>query len=109
MGIRPQHQVVQGLLAPRLSKAPTNIDEVVFQAVMEHRKFHANDDMSLFVWATPRYTGTGLHCYPISAFDADLALRIAQGVHAQRGLPASNDWYLLFPSWDADQSHSVIQ
>ncbi len=109
MGTKPQHQVVQGLLAPRPSKAPTNLDEVLFQAAMEHRKFHVNDGMSLFVWATPRYTGIGLHCYPISTVDADLALRIAQGIHEKRGLPPSDEWSLLFPSLDTDQSHPVIQ
>lgn len=109
MGINPQHQVVRGYLAPRPSKSPTSLDEILFQADMEHRKFHANDGMSLFVWAAPGTVRTGPHIYPISAFDADLALRIAKGIHEQRGLPPSDGWVLLFPSGDGDQPNVIIQ
>jgi len=77
--------------------APANLDEGLFQAVLEHLKFHTNDGMSLFVWGTPKDSGTGLYAYPISTIDEDTSLRIAQSLHEQRGLPPSSDWYLLYP------------
>jgi len=104
-----KYQTIRGYLAPKPAKAPANLVEVLFQAVLEHLKFHANDGMSLFVWGTPKARGTGLHIYSISALDQDTSLRIVQGIHEQRGLPPSSDWYLFYPSPDADQRNPVIQ
>lgn len=104
-----REEEIWGFLAPKPAKAPKNPDEVMFQAVMEHLKFHMNDGMSLFVWATPSITGTTLYDYPVSATDAGTALKIAKNLHEERGIPASGLWELLFTYGDDEQRPPVIQ
>jgi hypothetical protein len=102
-------QFMGGYLAPKPAKVPANLEEVVRQAIEEHQKFHTNDGLSLYVWVAPKATGSGLHIYPISTFDEYTSRQIAQGIHAQRGLPLSGDWYLLFPSDHTNLSKPVLQ
>jgi hypothetical protein len=104
-----EHQNIRGYVAPKPEKAPTNLQEVLFQAELEHRKFHTNDGMSLFVWATASTIKTKLYIYPISALDLDTSLQIAQNLHEQRGLPPSDDWRLLFPDENDEQRIALIQ
>ena len=103
------YQTIWGYLAPKPAKVPANLKELLFQAVQEHLKFHANDGMSLFVWGTPMAYGSELHYYPISAVDRDVSLRIVQALHERRGLPPSSCWYLFYPFWDEVRQNAVIQ
>lgn len=108
MDSRPQ-EVIRGYVAPKPAEVPKNLDEVMLQAVTEHLKFHTNDGMSLFVWATLSVTGARRHIYPISTTDAGTALEIAKALHEQRGLPASGVWQLVFTYGDDERRPPVIQ
>jgi len=55
------YTVVRGWLAPTPEPQPTTIDELVERAIAEHLKFHADDGLGLFIWATPDVTGAALH------------------------------------------------
>lgn len=94
--------VVRGWLAPTPETQPTTIDELVECAIAEHLKFHSDDGLGLFIWATPDVTGAPLYTYPISAAGPDRALKVAKALHQRRGILPSGEWILLFPS---DQDH----
>ena len=77
--------VVRGWLAPTPETQPTTIDELVERAIAEHLKFHSDDGLSLFIWATPDVTGAPLYTYPISAAGPDRALKIAKALPPKAG------------------------
>lgn len=104
-----REEEIWGFLAPKPAEGPKSLDEVMLQAVAEHLKFHTNDGMSLFVWATLSVTGTRFHIYPISTTDAGTALEIAKALHEQRGLPESGVWQLVFTYGDDERRPPVIQ
>ena len=53
MGIRlDAFQTISGYFAPKPEKKPGSLDEVFADVAAEHLKVHANDGMSLYVFAT---------------------------------------------------------
>jgi hypothetical protein len=104
-----EFQTISGYLAPKPQKNPGSFDEVFADAVAAHLKEHANDGMSLFVFATRISVVDTVYIYPISTVNAPTALRITQVLHAERGLPASREWCLLFSYGDADPRDSLVQ
>jgi hypothetical protein len=85
-----------GWLAP-IPEVPPTLDEIVRWAMTEHLKFHSNDGLELFIWATLAVTGDQIYIYPISAVDVGAALEIAMRLHEMRDVLPSGDWKLLFP------------
>jgi hypothetical protein len=94
-----------GWLAPTPEPQPSTLDETIRQAMTEHLKFHSDDGLQLFIWATPAVTGDRIYIYPSSAVDADVALEMAMRDHETRGIQPSGLWELLFPE---GEHHLVV-
>ena len=91
-------RVMGGWLSPKPEKAPASVEDIILPAIATHMKYHSNDGLALFIWATPSAPALDpcIYHYPMSAEDAEKALDVAKGLHRMRGIPPSGVWELLF-------------
>jgi hypothetical protein len=102
--MKTHNEPLGGWLAPT-PETPQTFDEIVQWAMTEHLKFHLNDGLELFIWATLAVAGDQIYIYPISAKDVGAALEIAMRLHEMRDVLPSGDWKLLFPQ---SEYHLVV-